>query len=37
MVRFGESFELNKIPEWYNHYFKYEMLNKMTESYKTQT
>ena len=31
MVRFGESFELNKIPEWYNHYFKYMLLNKMTE------
>jgi len=37
MVRFGESFELNKIPEWYNQYFKYMLLNKMTESYKDQT
>ena len=37
MVRFGESFELQKIPEWYNQYFKYMLLNKMTEGFKEQT
>ena len=37
MVGFGETFELQKIPEWYNMYFHYKQLNKMTENFKLMT
>ena len=33
-MRFGQQFEYHKIPEWYNKYLDYDMLNEMTEIFK---
>lgn len=36
-MRFGDQFELHKIPEWYTQYFNYNMLKKLIEQYKEDT
>ena len=34
MVKFNDVLELQKIPEWYNMYLNYKLLNKMTTNFK---
>ena len=36
MVKFGETYEFHKIPEWYNDYINYQVLKKKIEKFKAE-